>query len=112
NLGWERFTDAAIRTIDRELSGVIFLLWGKDAQSKAKLVDSSRHTVLIAGHPSPLSYEKHFKGCDHFRKVNAPLVTVRRDVIQLVDNLLESMIIAGTRWNTKHTGNNFVATLC
>jgi len=73
NLGWERFTDAAIRTIDRERSGVIFLLWGKDAQSKAKLVDSSRHTVLIAGHPSPLSYEKHFKGCDHFRKVNALL---------------------------------------
>eukprot|EP00440_Ansanella_granifera_P019897 gb/GFBE01021619.1/.p1 GENE.gb/GFBE01021619.1/~~gb/GFBE01021619.1/.p1 ORF type:complete len:317 (+),score=67.39 gb/GFBE01021619.1/:1-951(+) len=70
NLGWERFTDAAIRAVSRERKGVIFLLWGREAQAKAKLVDPSRHTVLIAGHPSPLSYERHFKGCNHFRRVN------------------------------------------
>jgi len=74
NLGWERFTDAAIRAVSRERKGVIFLLWGRDAQNKAKLVDPSRHTVLTAGHPSPLSYEKHFKGCGHFKKVNEILV--------------------------------------
>lgn len=73
NLGWERFTDAAMRALNYERKGVIFLLWGKDAKEKSKLLDTSRHTVLTAGHPSPLSYENHFKGCDHFRKVNALL---------------------------------------
>eukprot|EP00930_Biecheleria_cincta_P082897 TRINITY_DN72539_c0_g1_i1.p1 TRINITY_DN72539_c0_g1~~TRINITY_DN72539_c0_g1_i1.p1 ORF type:complete len:327 (-),score=68.02 TRINITY_DN72539_c0_g1_i1:116-979(-) len=69
-LGWERFTDAAIRAVSKQRKDVIFLLWGKEAQAKAKLVDTSRRKVLTAGHPSPLSYEKHFKGCGHFRKVN------------------------------------------
>merc|ERR1719350_991180 len=72
-LGWERFTDAVIRAVSRERRGVIFLLWGQEAQSKAVNVDSSRHVVLKAGHPSPLSYEKHFKGCGHFAQVNALL---------------------------------------
>jgi len=69
-LGWDRFTDAAIRALSREREGVVFLLWGRDAKEKAKLVDSSRHHVLTAGHPSPLSYEKHFKGCGHFDQTN------------------------------------------
>jgi len=70
SLGWERFTDAAIRTVSRECNDVIFLLWGAEAQAKAKLVDESKHKILKAGHPSPLSFEKHFKGCRHFQKVN------------------------------------------
>lgn len=70
SLGWERITDAAIRAVSRESKGVIFLLWGKEAQAKSKLVDTSRHKVLSAGHPSPLSYEKYFKGCGHFTKTN------------------------------------------
>jgi uracil-DNA glycosylase len=70
SLGWERITDAAIRGLSRERKDVIFLLWGREAQAKAKLVDSSRHKVLSAGHPSPLSYERHFKGCNHFAKTN------------------------------------------
>ena len=70
SLGWERLTDAAIRAVNRERKDVIFLLWGKEAQTKATLVDSSRHVVLTAGHPSPLSYERHFKGCCHFQRVN------------------------------------------
>lgn len=69
NLGWERFTDAVIRAINRERKGVIFLLWG-EAQAKAKFVDTGRHFVLTAGNPSPLSYEKVFKRCGHFKKVN------------------------------------------
>mmetsp|Transcript_9569 Transcript_9569/g.21916 ORF Transcript_9569/g.21916 Transcript_9569/m.21916 type:complete len:276 (+) Transcript_9569:76-903(+) len=72
-LGWERFTDQAIRCLSAERKGIIFLLWGREAKEKAKLVDKDRHTILMAGHPSPLSYEKHFKGCDHFNKVNALL---------------------------------------
>lgn len=69
DFGWERVTDAAIRAVSREREGVIFLLWG-DARAKAKLIDTNKHQVLCAGHPSPLSYEKHFKGCDHFAKTN------------------------------------------
>ncbi|CAK9006652.1 unnamed protein product [Durusdinium trenchii] len=70
SLGWERLTDAAIRAVNREREDVIFLLWGKEAQAKARLVDEGRHVVLTAGHPSPLSYERYFKGCGHFHKVN------------------------------------------
>lgn len=70
SLGWERLTDAAIRAVSKDLQNVIFLLWGRDAQAKAHLVDRERHVVLTAGHPSPLSYERHFKGCGHFQKVN------------------------------------------
>lgn len=69
-LGWDRFTDTVVRTINREREGVVFLLWGPEVQEKAKLVDKSRHTTLLAGYPSPLTYEKHFKGCGHFKKVN------------------------------------------
>lgn len=75
DLGWERFTDAAIRSLSKERTGVIFLLWGNEAKAKGKLVDTSRHKVLTAGHPSPLSYEKHFKGCKHFAKVNEILAS-------------------------------------
>jgi len=70
SIGWERITDAAIRAVSREQKGVVFMLWGREAQAKAKLVDATRHQVLIAGHPSPLSYERHFKGCNHFAKAN------------------------------------------
>ena len=73
NLGWERLTDAAIRAVSSELRDVIFLLWGRDARAKAPLVDKSRHVILEAGHPSPLSYEQHFKGCNHFGRVNQEL---------------------------------------
>eukprot|EP00448_Togula_jolla_P005194 CAMPEP_0170612630 /NCGR_PEP_ID=MMETSP0224-20130122/23826_1 /TAXON_ID=285029 /ORGANISM="Togula jolla, Strain CCCM 725" /LENGTH=101 /DNA_ID=CAMNT_0010938147 /DNA_START=13 /DNA_END=318 /DNA_ORIENTATION=- len=72
-LGWERFTNAVLRAMNRELRGVIFLLWGDAAWEKEKLIDAVRHKVLVAGHPSPLSCEKHFKGCNHFGKVNAVL---------------------------------------
>lgn len=71
--GWEKFTDAVISAVSRECKGVIFLLWGNEAKVKARLVDTPRHTVLVAGHPSPLSYERHFKGCNHFQKVNTLL---------------------------------------
>merc|ERR1712137_851070 len=80
--GWERFTDLAIRTVSSKCESVIFLLWGREAQTKAKLVDKLKHTILTAGHPSPLSYEKHFKGCGHFDKVNALLRDRKEPEIQ------------------------------
>lgn len=69
--GWERFTDAVIRTVNERSDPVIFLLWGSYAQKKAAFVDTSRHLVLKAAHPSPLSAHSGFFGCRHFSKANA-----------------------------------------
>jgi uracil-DNA glycosylase len=69
-LGWETFTDAVIQKISNEKEHVVFLLWGKYAQEKGKNIDTSKHLVLIAPHPSPLSAYKGFLGCAHFNKVN------------------------------------------
>ncbi|MBL7951328.1 MAG: uracil-DNA glycosylase [Flavobacteriales bacterium] len=68
--GWERFTDAVIRAVSEQHTGVIFLLWGRYAQQKATLVDTGRHYILQAPHPSPLSAHRGFIGCGHFSKVN------------------------------------------
>ena len=71
--GWERFTDAVIRTVNDRCSSVVFMLWGAYAQKKAAFVDTSRHLVLKAPHPSPLSAHAGFLGCRHFSKANAYL---------------------------------------
>lgn len=68
--GWEQFTDEVIRTISREQLHVVFLLWGKFAQAKAQLVDESKHLILRAPHPSPLSAYRGFLGCRHFSQAN------------------------------------------
>ncbi|WP_372747784.1 uracil-DNA glycosylase [Litorivivens sp.] len=73
--GWERFTDAVIECINRELEDVVFLLWGAYAQKKGQLVDASRHCVLKAPHPSPLSAHRGFLGCRHFSQTNDYLVS-------------------------------------
>ncbi len=69
--GWERFTDAVIRAVNEQTTPVVFMLWGSYAQRKAAFVDSSRHLVLKAPHPSPLSAHQGFLGCGHFSKANA-----------------------------------------
>jgi uracil-DNA glycosylase len=69
--GWERFTDAIIREVNALDHPVVFMLWGSYAQKKAAFVDSSRHLVLKAPHPSPLSAHSGFFGCKHFSKANA-----------------------------------------
>ncbi|CDM58877.1 MULTISPECIES: uracil-DNA glycosylase [Rhizobium] len=69
--GWERFTDAVIRKVNDECDAVVFMLWGAYAQRKAAFVDTSRHLVLKAPHPSPLSAHNGFFGCGHFSKANA-----------------------------------------
>ncbi|MFT5822959.1 MAG: uracil-DNA glycosylase [Crocinitomix sp.] len=68
--GWETFTEKVIETISAQQTGVIFLLWGAQAQQKSKLIDSSKHHVLTAPHPSPLSAYRGFFGCKHFSKTN------------------------------------------
>ena len=69
--GWERFTDAVIRLVNEKPEPVVFMLWGSYAQKKAAFVDPSRHLVLKAPHPSPLSAHSGFLGCRHFSKANA-----------------------------------------
>ena len=69
--GWERFTDAVIRLVNDRPDPVVFLLWGAHAQKKAAYVDTTRHLVLKASHPSPLSAHNGFLGCKHFSATNA-----------------------------------------
>ena len=73
-IGWQEFTDAVIRTISERCDGVVFMLWGNYARSKAALIDSSRHFVLEAAHPSPLARGAFF-GCRHFSKANNLLIS-------------------------------------
>jgi uracil-DNA glycosylase len=68
--GWEEFTDQVIRTISDLRSGIVFLLWGSYAQKKEQLIDTNRHFVLKAPHPSPLSAHRGFFGSKHFSKTN------------------------------------------
>lgn len=69
--GWERFTDSVVRLVNDRPDPAVFMLWGSYAQKKANFVDSSRHLVLKAPHPSPLSAHNGFFGCRHFSKANA-----------------------------------------
>jgi uracil-DNA glycosylase len=71
--GWEMFTDAVIRNLSTRRKNLVFLLWGNYAQAKEKLIDSNRHFILKAAHPSPLSAYRGFFGCRHFSKTNAIL---------------------------------------
>ena len=69
-IGWAIFTDAVIRTISKDCPKVVFMLWGKFAQEKQTLIDSSKHLILKAPHPSPLSAHQGFVGCGHFSACN------------------------------------------
>jgi uracil-DNA glycosylase len=69
--GWERFTDSVVRLVNEKAEPVVFMLWGSYAQKKAAFVDTSKHLVLKAAHPSPLSAHSGFFGCRHFSKANA-----------------------------------------
>ncbi len=70
NRGWEQFTDHIIEKISEEKSGIVFMLWGKFAQAKEHLIDSRKHLILKAAHPSPFAADKGFFGCRHFSKAN------------------------------------------
>jgi uracil-DNA glycosylase len=68
--GWEQFTDAAIAAVSKQRSGIVFMLWGKRAISKEKLIDTNKHLILKSVHPSPLSAHRGFLGCKHFSQAN------------------------------------------
>ena len=69
-IGWEEFTDAAIRVLNQQDRPIVFMLWGRPAQSKKALLDNPNHLILEAPHPSPLSAYRGFFGCHHFSQAN------------------------------------------
>lgn len=69
--GWEEFTDAVIQILNKEERPIVFILWGKPAGEKAKMLNNPRHLILRAPHPSPFSAHTGFFGCKHFSKTNA-----------------------------------------
>ncbi|MBQ1208304.1 MAG: uracil-DNA glycosylase [Lachnospiraceae bacterium] len=70
-IGWEEFTDAAIRILNQQDRAIVFMLWGRPAQMKKSMLDNPKHLVLEAPHPSPLSAYRGFFGCRHFSRANA-----------------------------------------
>ncbi len=68
--GWEQFTDKIIETVNQQCEHVVFLLWGSYSQKKGAIIDTQRHLVLKAPHPSPLSAYRGFFGCQHFSQAN------------------------------------------
>lgn len=73
-IGWEKFTDAAIRILNEQDRPIVYLLWGKPAQTKKNMLNNPKHLILEAPHPSPLSAYRGFFGCQHFSKTNEFLV--------------------------------------
>jgi uracil-DNA glycosylase len=86
--GWEVFTDEVIRTVNEQEEPVVFLLWGKYAHDKTKLIDARRHTILMAAHPSPLSAKNGFFGSKPFSRANAALrKSGRGEIAWCLENL-------------------------
>ncbi len=79
--GWEQLTDCAISRLNKARDGLVFMLWGQDAQRKGDIIDLDRHFVLTAAHPSPRSADTGFFGCRHFSQANAALRRMGRDPI-------------------------------
>lgn len=79
--GWELFTDAAIKELNDQREGIVFLLWGSYAQKKGQIIDPKKHCVLKAPHPSPLSAHRGFFGCKHFSKANQYLESIGKSPI-------------------------------
>ncbi|MGB0495842.1 MAG: uracil-DNA glycosylase [Kangiellaceae bacterium] len=75
HLGWEEFTDVVIEKINQHGDSIVFMLWGAHAQKKGAKIDTNKHYVLKAPHPSPLSAHRGFLGCKHFSKTNQFLVS-------------------------------------
>jgi len=80
-IGWEQFTDAVIQKLSVEKDHLVFLLWGKYAQDKGMIIDTEKHLVLKAPHPSPFSAHTGFMGCKHFSQTNEYLKLHKKTVI-------------------------------
>ena len=81
NLGWEIFTDNIIKYISDNKKDIVFILWGSPAIAKTKLIDTKKHHILSAPHPSPLSSYRGFFGCKHFSKTNEILRSLGKEEI-------------------------------
>lgn len=81
HLGWERFTDKVIDAVNQQQQGVVFMLWGSHAQRKGQFIDTQKHYVLKAPHPSPLSAHRGFFGCKHFSQANQYLQHIGKQPI-------------------------------
>lgn len=81
-IGWEIFSDNIIKHINENFKDVVFLLWGAPAIAKTKLIDETKHHILTAPHPSPLSAYRGFFGCKHFSKTNEILKKLNKKEIQ------------------------------
>ena len=81
-IGWENFTDATIRAINDNLENVVFILWGRPAQMKEKFIDASKHLILKAPHPSPLSSYRGFFGSKPFSRSNEYLISHNKQSIK------------------------------
>lgn len=79
--GWETFTDCAIQRLSQMREGLVFLLWGNFAIQKRQFIDTNKHYVLTAAHPSPLSASRGFFGCKHFSKTNEILTSLGKTPI-------------------------------
>jgi len=86
--GWETFTDRVIEVLSEKKTGLVFLLWGNNARVKEQLIDSSRHHILTAAHPSPYSANNGFFGCKHFSKTNEIL---KKQMLEPIDWRLPDM---------------------
>lgn len=73
-IGWQRFTDAAIKALSDKKQNLVFILWGNYAIAKENLIDHNKHLILKTVHPSPLSASRGFFGCHHFSKTNEYLI--------------------------------------
>lgn len=84
NQGWEEFTNAVIKTISEKKENIVFLLWGKYAQNKGTIINSKKHHVLTAPHPSPFSAHSGFFGSKHFSKTNQYLKSIGKKEIEWI----------------------------
>ena len=87
-MGWEQFTDAVIRGLNKLDKPIVYMLWGSPAQKKAEMLDNPKQLVLKAPHPSPLSAYRGFFGCKHFSKANEFLI---KNGIEPIDWQIENL---------------------
>jgi uracil-DNA glycosylase len=88
SIGWQIFTNFVIEKLSRCYDNIIFVLWGKHAQDKQSLIDSDRHYILKAAHPSPLSASNGFFGCKHFSEINKILKELgEKEIVWHLDNI-------------------------
>ena len=86
--GWEQFTDAVIAAVNRQDRPIVYMLWGRPAQSKTPMLTNPKHLILTAPHPSPFSASRGFFGCRHFSKSNHFL---KANVVEPIDWQIEDM---------------------